>query len=100
MNPIHRRAIIHFTDNTTLDLEWPKQEGQGHLFHAEALCTAIEADRLLVEVEGNLIVIQMRNVKYVELLPLPDRLPEGVIRDARYAAPLASPSANPSQSSE
>ena len=37
MNPIHRRAIIHFTDNTTLDLEWPKQDRPGATFVSEAL---------------------------------------------------------------
>ena len=93
MNPIHRRAIVHFTDNTTLALEWPKQDMQHYVFLAEALRKAVEADRLLVEVEGNLVVIQMRNVKYVELIPVPEQLPEGVIRDARHAAQPASPQA-------
>jgi hypothetical protein len=95
MSPIHRRAIIHFTDNTTLALEWPKQDMQGHVFLSEALRTAVEADRLMVEVEGNLVVIQMRNVKYIELLPVPEHLPQGVLRSARYATPLAAPGAKP-----
>lgn len=85
MNPIHRRAIIHFIDNSTLALEWPKQDLQGHVFVSEAIRAAIEADRLMVEVEGNLVIVQMRNVKYIEVLPAPDQLPEGVIRHARYA---------------
>ena len=91
MNPIQRRAIFHFTDNTTLALEWPKQDMQHYVFLAEALRKAVEADRLLVEVEGNLMVIQTRNVKYVELSPVPDQLPEDVIRNARHAAQPASP---------
>jgi hypothetical protein len=37
-----------------------------------------------VEVEGNLLVIPMRNVKYVELIPAPEQLPDGVIRNARH----------------
>jgi hypothetical protein len=94
MNPIHRRAVFYFVDNTTLALEWPKQDLQHYVFLSEALRKTVEADRLLVEVEGNLVVIQMRNVKYVELIPVPEQLPEGVIRKARYAGPLASPSVN------
>ena len=86
MNPTHHRAIIHFIDDTTLDLEWPKQDRQAATFASEALRKAIQADRLLVEVEGNLLVIQMRNVNYVELIPVPEQLPEGVIRGARRLA--------------
>ena len=86
MNPIHRRAVIHFTDASTLDLEWPKQDAKGCVFLSEAIRKAIESERLLVEVEGNLLVIPMRNVKYVELIPVPEQLPEGVIRNARYRA--------------
>jgi hypothetical protein len=85
MNSFHRRATIHLTDKTTLTLEWPKQDTQGYTFLSEALRNAVEADRLMVEVEGSLVVIQMKNVKYIELLPIPEQLPEGVIRNARYA---------------
>jgi len=91
MNSIHRRAVFHFTDSTTLALEWPKQDTQGIVFLSEALRKAIESERLLVEVEGNLTVIPMRNVKYIELIPVPEQLPEGVIRNARRVAPPASP---------
>jgi hypothetical protein len=84
MNPIHRRAVIHFTDATTLDLEWPKQDTKGCVFLSEAIRKAIESERLLVEVEGNLLVIPMRNVKYIELIPVPEQLPDGVIRNARH----------------
>ena len=84
MNPMHRRAIVHFTDASTLDLEWPKQDTKGHVFLSEAIRKAIESERLLVEVEGNLLVIPMRNVKYVELIPVPEQLPDGVIRNARH----------------
>lgn len=83
MNPIHRRAVFHFNDQTSLALEWPKQDTAGHVFLAEAIRKAIEARQLLVEAEGKLLVIQMSNVTYVELNPAPEQLPEGVIRDAR-----------------
>jgi len=90
MNSLHRRAVIHFTDHTTLALEWPKQDTSSSIFLSEALRKAIESERLLIEVEGHLMVILMRNVKYIELIPVPEQLPEGVIRNARRAAPLAS----------
>lgn len=97
MNTIHRRAIIHFTDASTLDLEWPKQDTTGHVFISEAIRKAIESERLLVEVEGNLLVIPMRNVKYVELIPTPEQLPDGVIRNARHRVQPASQSNPPEE---
>ena len=97
MNPIHRRAIFHFTDNTTLDLEWPKQDRQGSTFVSEGLRKAMQADRLVVEVEGNLLVIQMRNVNYVELIPVPEQLPDGAIRGARRLADPAAAITTPGQ---
>ena len=95
MHSIHRRAIFHFTDSTTLALEWPKQDTSGMVFLSEAIRKAIESERLLVEVEGNLVIIPMRNVKYIELLPVPEQLPEGVIRNARRAAQPVFPGIQP-----
>jgi hypothetical protein len=95
MNPIQRRARFHFTDRTTLTVEWPKQDATGHLFLSEAIRKAIEARQLLVEADGKLLVIQMSNVKYVELLPAPEPLPEGVIRNARLVAEEAATLSNP-----
>ncbi len=91
MNPTHRRAIFHFHDNTTLGLEWPRQDTPGSTFLSEALRKAIQAEHLLVEVEGHLLVIQTRNLNYVELIPAPEQLPEGVIHGARRLADLAAP---------
>lgn len=89
MNTPHRRAIIHFNDGSHLALEWPKQEMPGQIFLSEALRKAIEARQLLVEVEGNLLVIQMANLNYIELQPAPDDLPDGAIRGAHRVASLA-----------
>ena len=83
MKPIHRRAIFHFTDSTTLAFEWPKQDTRGFTFLSEAIRKALESRQLMIEVEGNLLAIAMNNVKYIELAPSPEQLPEGVIREAR-----------------
>jgi hypothetical protein len=96
MNPIHRRAIFHFTDNTTIDLEWPKQDRHGATFVSETLRKAMQAERLAIEVEGNLLVIQMRNVNYVELIPVPEELPDDAIRGARRVADPVAPITTPS----
>lgn len=95
MNPIHRRAIIHFTDDTTLDLAWPKQDTSGHVFLSEVIRKAVEARQMLVEADGHLLVIQMANVKFIELIPAPEQLPEGVIRNAQRVASLTATATPP-----
>jgi len=92
MKPIHRRAIFHFTDTTTLALEWPKQESHGFTFLSEAIRKALESRQLMIEVEGNFLVIPMNNIKYIELVPSPEQLPDGVIREARHVPTSGRPS--------
>ncbi len=39
----------------------------------------------MAEVEGQLLMIPMRNVKYVVISPAPESLPQGIVRNARMA---------------
>jgi len=38
---------------------------------------------MIVEVDGALLVIPLRNVKYIQLTPSPKELPVGVLRGAQ-----------------
>jgi len=78
-----RRPIFHFIDGTQLAMEWPKLAPKGVFALENAVQKAVTASQFLVEVEGNLRVIQMANVKFIEVIPAPERLPDGVIRNAR-----------------
>src|SRR5687767_751410 len=69
------KATIHFTDGTKLSLKYPRQVGKNSVGLAEQVRKAIEAQRLLVEVKGTLVVISLHNVRYVEITPAPDSLP-------------------------
>ena len=44
---------------------------------------AIDSEKLVLEVDGDLLVISMKSVKYVQVSPAPDHLPAGVLRKAR-----------------
>lgn len=44
---------------------------------------ALDAERLLLEVEGDLLVINMTQVAHVRIHPAPEALPKGVITGAR-----------------
>ena len=47
---------------------------------------AIESERLVLEVDGDLLVIPIRSVKYVQVSPSPAYLPGDVLRHAHVSA--------------
>jgi len=74
---------IHFMDGTKLVVRYPKQAGTDPTTIAANVKRAIDADKLVFEVDGDLIIIPTRNVKYFHLSPAPDHLPGGVIREGK-----------------
>ncbi len=75
--------VIRFMDGSKITLRYPKQAGTDPTTIAANVRKALEADRLLVEMDGNLLFIPLANVKYVEVRPAPDVLPPTVLRNAR-----------------
>jgi hypothetical protein len=75
-------GTIFFTHKTKLTLRWPRQAGQEPAEVAATVKKALEAERILAEVEGRLLIIPMQNVKYIEVSPGPEKLPKGVILGA------------------
>jgi hypothetical protein len=73
---------IHFTDGTKLLLTFPKQEDDFHQI-AKRVQKALDADQLAIEVDGDLIVVPMSNVKYLQVSPAPEKLPDSVIQGGR-----------------
>jgi hypothetical protein len=80
-----RHVTFTFLDNSSMKLAWPKQGSKDPQVFASQLKKSLEADRFIAEVEGQLMVIPMRNVKYVVISPAPKTLPQGIIRNARIA---------------
>ena len=78
-----RHVIFTFLDNSKLKLSWPKQGSKDPQIFATQLKKSLEADRFIAEVEGQLMVIPMRNVKYLIVSPAPRALPQGIVRSAR-----------------
>ena len=75
--------VIHFMDGSKIVFTYPKQAGTDSATIAATVRKAIDQDKLAVEVDGDLMVIPMRNVKYVHVTPAPDALPKGVLVGAR-----------------
>lgn len=78
-------AVIRFMDETFMNLAWPQQGGDDPVSLISNVRKALELDRLVVEVEGDLFVIPIRNVKYVQITPAPSKLPGEVIRGGQIA---------------
>jgi hypothetical protein len=80
-----RKAIltIYFMDGTKLVVRYPKQAGTDPATIAANVKRALEADKIVFEVDGDLLIVPTRNVKYFHLSPAPDVLPAGVIREGK-----------------
>jgi hypothetical protein len=78
-----RHVTFYFLDSTSITLAWPKQGSKDQRVFAGQVKKSLEAETFAAEVDGQLMVIPMRNVKYVVISPAPETLPAGVIRKGR-----------------
>jgi hypothetical protein len=76
-----RGMVIHFMDGSSVKLDFPKQ-----VKHDESIVPRIEkiVERqvLMAEVDGALMVVPFNNVKYLQVYPAPERLPDYALREA------------------
>jgi hypothetical protein len=77
----NRGMIIHFMDGSSLKLDFPKQ-----VKHDESIIPRIEKilerQALMAEVDGALMLVPFNNVKYLQVYPAPERLPDYALREA------------------
>ena len=75
-------GTIYFMDKTKMTLRWPRQAGNDPIEIATTIKKALESDKIMAEVDGRLVIIPVRNVKYIEVSPAPPKLPKGVLLGA------------------
>ena len=75
----NRYLTIYFIDGSELAVTFPKQGGNPLLL-AKRVQEALDADQLAIETRGQLLVIPMNNIKYFRMNPIPEELPNTVIR--------------------
>jgi hypothetical protein len=80
---ITRRLLIFLTNGTKISVSFPKQAGDDPVTAMMNVRKALEADRILLEVDGDLMIIPMRSVSFVQVSPAPEELPPGVIRHVK-----------------
>jgi hypothetical protein len=79
-------GTIFFMDGSKVSLQWPRQAGTDPSVVAANVRKALEADRILAEIGGSLLVIPIRNIKYIQITPSPEKLPAGVLRAAQIVS--------------
>lgn len=79
------RAVIHFMDETKVNLAWPLRSGDDPLTVVTRVRKALEMDRIAIEVQGDLFIIPITNVKYFQITPAPANLPGDVVRGGHMA---------------
>lgn len=77
-------GTIFFMDGSKIALRWPTQDIDPTTL-AITVKKALESDRLMAEIDGELFVIPVRNIKYFQVTPAPERLPANVLRGAKVA---------------
>lgn len=78
-----RHAVIHFTDRTKITLKFPKQAGPDPVAIMKTVKRALESDRILAEMGGELLIIPLGNVKYIHVSPAPEHRPQEVLRNVQ-----------------
>ena len=74
---------IFFLDGSIATFSYPRQSGKDQAAIVGAVKKAIDSERLVLEADGDLVVIPIRSVKYVRISPAPPHLPAGILREAR-----------------
>ena len=79
-----KHLIIHFNNGTKMEVSFPTQIKNSMGALVEMSKTILEADKLTLQTERQLIIVPWSSVKYIEATAIPAAaLPLGVIKGAR-----------------
>jgi hypothetical protein len=76
---------VFFLDGTKASFVYPRQSGKDQASIVNTVKKAIDSERLVLEVDGDLVIIPIRSVKYVQVSPAPPHLPSGILRRAQLS---------------
>ena len=81
-----RIVTFYFIDGMSISVAFPRQRGEDSTTQLANVKKALEAERIPIEIGGQLLLIPMRNVKYVQISPTPEVLPKDIIRQAQIVS--------------
>lgn len=79
--PVERWLRIDYVDGTSETYSFPKQATDNY-DQTYRLNEALQADRIVLESDGQLHIIPMSAIKRIHFAPAPAKLPDQVIKDA------------------
>ncbi len=77
-----RSMTIFFTDGRDLKFAFPKQIDDTSNIGA-MIKKALNQNQLILEVEGTMFTIPFVNIKYIQIYPCPDKLPDTAIHGVK-----------------
>lgn len=83
--PTSVTLTFNFLDGTSMAATFPRQTDNDPLVVAGNVKKAIDQNKIVVEVDGALLVIPMPSVKFIKIDPLPAHLPATVIKGGKSA---------------
>ena len=75
-----RYCVIRFTDGTSLKFKFAGDEVQDVTDAATRIQNILDARTLALELDGQLMIIPMSNIRAIEVVPSFEKLPERFIK--------------------
>jgi len=83
-----KHLIIHFNNGTSMEMSIPTQIKNSMGALVELSKRVLEADKLIIQTEQQLMIVPWSSIQYLEASALPAAaLPIGVIKGARIVEP-------------
>ena len=79
-----RYIEVNFMDNTAFRFDFKPEDADMEEV-VKRVTKALEADKILLESEGDLYIVPVSNIKLLKVSPAPDFLPEEVIRNVHIS---------------
>ncbi|MFV2059657.1 MAG: hypothetical protein ACC653_03175 [Gammaproteobacteria bacterium] len=77
-----RNMVIHFMDGTRAVYDFPKQTDDKNSISSH-MKKLLEMQYIVIEVEGAMKFYPVANIKSIQVYPLPDTLPDFIIKGAK-----------------
>jgi len=74
--------VIHFMDGTKIVFKYPKLNEKEDASIASKVKKALDQDKIVVQTYDSMIVMPVANIKYIQVSPPPDALPDGILKNA------------------
>lgn len=74
--------VIHFMDGTKIVLRYPDLSDKEASIIASKVQKALDRDKIVVQTNDSILVMPVANIKYIQVTPPPDALPDGIFKNA------------------